>query len=166
MFFGILARPAVFGNGKLMVYINGMLTSSMDVTLPNLDFTTGLQSAVSAGNPVGFIWGAGARNSGYASRVRGRSQSAEVRIWTIARTAEQIRDNMYNVRPDSEGLLGYWKLNDGAGRYVKDYTGNNPDGYIIEVSGAQNAAVILQDTGYNTGYSWDNDDQELTVGKM
>ena len=36
---------------------------------------------------------------------------SEVRLWTVARTANQIRENMMHVDPTTEGLAGYWKLN-------------------------------------------------------
>ena len=153
----------VFGNGKLQVYVNAMLTSQMDVTLPSLNFTPAVLAAT---EPVGFLLGAAAANSGYSSRVRARTQAAEVRLWSVARTADQIRENMYNVRPDSEGLMGYWKLNDGSGRYVKDYTGKNPDGYLIRVnySGTNNnTSFSTLDDSYNQDYAWDNTDQVLLV---
>ena len=58
---------------------------------------------------------------------------SEVRLWSVARTANQIRDNMMYVDPTSDGLVGYWKLNgedyyeEGGVWYVKDQSpnGNN-----------------------------------------
>lgn len=49
---------------------------------------------------------------------------SEVRIWNIQRTAEQIANNPYLVDPTSEGLIAYWKFNEGAGKEIKDWTGN------------------------------------------
>ncbi len=49
---------------------------------------------------------------------------AEVRIWNVQRTAEQIAKNPYEVDPSSDGLVAYWKFNEGAGSTIKDYTGN------------------------------------------
>ncbi|MDO5104349.1 DUF1735 and LamG domain-containing protein [Capnocytophaga sp.] len=53
---------------------------------------------------------------------------SECRIWNVARTANQLKENMLRVDPNSEGLFGYWKLNgtdvyekDGK-HYVKDQT--------------------------------------------
>jgi hypothetical protein len=40
---------------------------------------------------------------------------AEVRIWNVQRTADQIAKNPYFVDPASEGLVAYWKFNDGTG---------------------------------------------------
>lgn len=52
---------------------------------------------------------------------------AEVRIWTVQRSAEQIAQSPYSINPKSEGLLAYWKFNEGAGNVVKDYTEHGND---------------------------------------
>ncbi|MTI83431.1 MAG: hypothetical protein FH756_05870 [Firmicutes bacterium] len=45
----------------------------------------------------------------------------EIRIWDYARTEQQIKDAMYQeLTGYEEGLLGYWKLNEGVGSIVKD----------------------------------------------
>ena len=55
---------------------------------------------------------------------------AEARVWSVARTPEQIWENMYNVEnpADDPTLLGYWKCNEGAGNTVKDYSMYGNDG--------------------------------------
>lgn len=55
---------------------------------------------------------------------------AEARVWSVARTPEQIWENMYNVEnpADDPSLLGYWKFNEGAGNTVKDYSMYGNDG--------------------------------------
>lgn len=54
---------------------------------------------------------------------------AEVRIWSVARTEEQIRENMYDIAdPENEPtLLGYWKFDEGEGNIIYDRTGNGND---------------------------------------
>ncbi|MDA9563907.1 LamG domain-containing protein [Flavobacteriales bacterium] len=59
----------------------------------------------------------------------------EVRIWNIARTQTQIRDNMCRQLTGTEtGLVGYWPMNEGAdntcagGEDVCDQSGNNNHG--------------------------------------
>ena len=44
--------------------------------------------------------------------------------WSIQRTPEQIASSMYDVDPSTEGLVAYWKFNEGTGKQVKDYTAN------------------------------------------
>ncbi|MDR0511457.1 MAG: DUF1735 and LamG domain-containing protein [Rikenellaceae bacterium] len=146
----------VFGNSRLQCFVDGMLTTSIDTTLPQLIFPDSLS---------GFIWGAAAANSGYNGDAgsRATTQSAELRIWTVARTADQIRESMYNVRPDSEGLLGYWKLNDGAGNVVKEHTGKHPSAYMVKYKAA--GKYNPNPAPWNLGFTWDTSNQILTVGQ-
>ena len=55
---------------------------------------------------------------------------AEARVWSVARTPEQIWENMYEITdPESDPtLLGYWKFNEGSGNTVKDYSMYGNDG--------------------------------------
>lgn len=67
---------------------------------------------------------------------------AEVRVWNRTLTKEEINaeNHFYSVPVDSEGLVGYWKLNDGAGQIIKDHSpsGNNMLGEInVHSSGGQ-----------------------------
>lgn len=52
---------------------------------------------------------------------------SEVRVWSVQRTAEQIATNPYEINADSEGLIAYWKFNEGAGSTVIDQTGHGND---------------------------------------
>lgn len=45
---------------------------------------------------------------------------SELRVWNVHRTAEQIAASPYKVDPASEGLVGYWKFDEGTGNVVKD----------------------------------------------
>lgn len=55
---------------------------------------------------------------------------AEVRVWSVARTQQEIYDNMYEIKePESiPELIGYWKFNDGQGNVIKDYSRYHNDG--------------------------------------
>jgi len=55
---------------------------------------------------------------------------AEARVWSEARTPEQIWECMYDVEnpKDEPALLGYWKFNDGKGNTIKDYSRYGNDG--------------------------------------
>ena len=55
---------------------------------------------------------------------------AEARVWSVARTQEQIWENMYEIAdPESDPtLVGYWKFNEGAGNTIKDYSRYHNDG--------------------------------------
>lgn len=49
---------------------------------------------------------------------------SEVRIWNRALTAEEIQatNHFYAVDPESEGLISYWKFDEGLGTVAKDYS--------------------------------------------
>ena len=51
----------------------------------------------------------------------------EVRVWNVARNEQEIWDNMYDVDPQTPGLIGYWKFDEGACNVIKDWTGNGND---------------------------------------
>lgn len=55
---------------------------------------------------------------------------AEARVWSVARTPEQIWDNMYRIEnpKDDPTLIGYWKFNEGKGNVIKDYSQYGNDG--------------------------------------
>ncbi len=54
---------------------------------------------------------------------------SECRIWNLLRTPQQIKDNAYYVDPQSEGLVAYWKFNEGFGNTINDHTGNRNHAY-------------------------------------
>ncbi len=55
----------------------------------------------------------------------------EVRVWNVARTAQQIQDNMYNTMDStSNGLLMYYRLDEGSGTTANDYTPINQQGTL------------------------------------
>lgn len=55
----------------------------------------------------------------------------EVRIWDVARTEQEIRENMHLTLPSCEaGLKAYYQMNEGAGTTVADKTGNSNTGTL------------------------------------
>ena len=50
-----------------------------------------------------------------------------MRVWSVARSEQEIWDNMYDVDPKTPGLIGYWKFDEGEGNVIKDWTGNGND---------------------------------------
>jgi hypothetical protein len=68
-------------------------------------------------------------------RISGRQQTPqsfrgridEVRMWSIARSEEQIRDAMLRrLRGDEPGLLAAWSFDEGSGRVAGDLLGRHP----------------------------------------
>nr|WP_044653786.1 DUF1735 and LamG domain-containing protein [Bacteroides acidifaciens] len=54
---------------------------------------------------------------------------AEARIWNRALSAEEIQsvNHFYTVDPASEGLIAYWKFDEGEGQTVKDHSSSGYD---------------------------------------
>ena len=59
---------------------------------------------------------------------------SECRIWNKVLTADEInaKNHFYLVEPDSEGLVAYWKFDEGTGQTVTDYTGNGNNGMALD----------------------------------
>lgn len=60
----------------------------------------------------------------------------EVRIWSHARTATEIQNDMRRELTGSEaGLIGYWPLNEGSGQIAFDRSGHEHHGHLGEDPG-------------------------------
>lgn len=49
-------------------------------------------------------------------------EMSELRIWNVARTQQQIKENPYRIDPSTPGLVAYWKFNEGQGRTITDHS--------------------------------------------
>ena len=54
----------------------------------------------------------------------------EVRVWSFARSAEEIRGTMYREVSTATGLIGRWNLNEAAGTNADDSTDPEEDGTL------------------------------------
>ncbi len=55
----------------------------------------------------------------------------EVRIWNFARSGDEIAaEKDFEIEPDLQGLLGYWRLNEGDGTTTADLTSAGEDGVL------------------------------------
>jgi hypothetical protein len=57
----------------------------------------------------GQVWG------GYDTRQYFNGRIAECRVWSRALTPSEIKLNLCGADPNADGLLAYWKLNEGSG---------------------------------------------------
>lgn len=108
-------------SGKSVIYINGTKAAESNWDTPAFDLSRG---GFFVGKVAGFMWG---------ERPFFGCMS-EVRLWNTSRTENQIKQNMLNVDPKSDGLAAYYKLNgddqyekDGKW-YIKDASEHNLDG--------------------------------------
>lgn len=110
-------------SGKAVIYINGEKAAEGTWDTPEFDLTTEA-GGFFIGKVAGFMWG---ERPFYG-------HMSEVRLWNTYRTENQIKQNMLDVDPNTDGLVAYYKLNgtdqyqEGSTWYVKDASGNNMNG--------------------------------------
>lgn len=68
---------------------------------------------------------------------------SELRLWNVARTAEQIKDGMYEVNPSENGLYAYWKMNEVKDNKIPDASGNDRD-LILYGQASKNGRQTIQ----------------------
>ena len=103
----------VWDGTQMSVYVNGEKDSPWQNTI------SGSQSFKLNRFEIGMSWG------GYGSSQSYTGRMAEMRIWDIARSQSDIASTLCSVDAKSEGLLGYWKMNEGEGHIFHDYAGGN-----------------------------------------
>ena len=86
---------------KLYLYVNGQLDNSMD--MPGKTTKVNTYTLCSG-----------------SSYTKGDAQFSEYRFWSKARTQKELQNNMYVCDPTTEGLIFYYKMNEGSGFNFKD----------------------------------------------
>jgi hypothetical protein len=120
------------------VHVAVTFNSTSSSNVPQLYF-----NGVSQGTPTTLTsasgtakYGVGAVEIGNrANGVRGHhGYIDEVRIWNVVRTQQQIQAT-YNttIKPNSDGLVGYWSFEEGSGSATEDATGNSNGTLIGDV---------------------------------
>lgn len=83
---------------------------------------------------LGMSWfDSGTAGTSYPFKQRFLGRIAEIRLWNRPLTTSELQIGICGVDPASEGLVAYWKLNDGEGAVFHDATGH---GYNIDWSKA------------------------------
>ena len=86
-------------SGKTAIYVNGNKWAESVWSIPGFD--PNADTGFFIGRIKGFQWG--------ERPLQG--MMSELRVWSVARTENQIKQNMLTVDPKSEGLELYYKLN-------------------------------------------------------
>lgn len=95
---------------ELSIYVNGKKTGKLDIDTETIELN-----------------GISIHSSGQAYN-RGNSRMAQLRIWQRALSESELTANMHAaVSPNAEGLVAYYKMNEGQGDTYKDCTGNGRD---------------------------------------
>lgn len=104
-------------------YIDGKLTYHEDYNIPTVAFGLAYRNYESETYRafwLGYSYNADRYFPGYM---------AEVRVWKRPLSEEEINaeNHFYSVAGDSEALVGYWKLNEGSGANIKDWSTSGAD---------------------------------------
>ncbi|MDJ0662844.1 MAG: Calx-beta domain-containing protein, partial [Crocosphaera sp.] len=106
-----------YDGASLKLYLNGELDESVDLVA--VPYQNNYVVKIAKGR-------AGASDGLFAGQID------EVRIWNIARTAEEIQANYAQELTGNEtGLVGYWQFNEGTGTTATDLSSNNNNGNIL-----------------------------------
>jgi hypothetical protein len=71
----------------------------------------------------------------------------DVRLWNVMRTAAEIQNGRNSQLTGNEtGLVGYWKLNDGSGQSINDYSPTNNDGVLGTTANVETTDPSFQAT--------------------
>ncbi|MBO8455259.1 MAG: hypothetical protein IAC08_02500 [Bacteroidetes bacterium] len=117
-----------FNSGEVTIYINGEKQITKSTTTSSVDFGMEHTNEPNGWESPRCFW------IGYAYNTERDFQGlmAEVRIWNKVLTESDLKaeGHFYSVDPASDGLVAYWKMDEGEGTTVKDYTsnGNNLEG--------------------------------------
>jgi len=110
---------AVSGAGGMKLYLNGVLVGSNGAT-SSLAATSGQQNLLGA-------WNGGPENKVDPQTFNGLID--EMRVWRVARTQAEIRDDMgRNLASGEPGLVGLWNFDNST---VKDASTNHHDGTLV-----------------------------------
>ena len=106
---------------------------------------------------LGMSWG------GYRSGQFFQGRLCEVRVWNRALTASEISTGFAGVNAHSDGLVAYWKMNEGEGHIFHDATGN---GYDMDWTDTwrddrENGELVHHD--YSQYIKWVKDDNNKVV---
>lgn len=104
----------VYDGAKFRVYIDGVLDKEADANYGTFMLDKANIFSI----------------NGNTQYFRANMKIREVRMWSKAISQTQIKDNMFAVDAQSEGLEAYWKMNEGQGNTIKDATEHGNDGTI------------------------------------
>lgn len=103
--------------GAYVIYVNGEVQSEgTDGRLGSLNLTD--RGSDGNGFCIGHSWN---ENRWWPGEI------SECRIWNKIRTREEIVASIYELDPATEGLVAYWKFNEGTGTTIIDHSSNGND---------------------------------------
>jgi hypothetical protein len=115
---GALGGAFAYGFNPMQWYMISVVYDGHKGTM----YVDGVKAAELTGNMVmefsrlnlGQNWG------GYDTRQYFNGRISECRVWSRALTPGEIKLNLCGADPNADGLLAYWKLNEGSGYIFKN----------------------------------------------
>ena len=110
--------------GEICIYVNGVLQSEGKCGSGAVNWGTYVPPYLETASKRGFHIGYSYTDERYFA-----GNLSEVRIWNRVLSADEINatNHFYWVDPASDGLVAYWKFDDGEGNTVRDHSGNGND---------------------------------------
>ena len=138
-----------YDGSKFTMYVDGVKDAQLDGDGQPVDFQM---------FEIGMSW----TSYRYSQYFKGRI--AEVRVWNRALSPAELQMGLCAVDPASEGLMAYWKMNEGEGHIFYDATDN---GYDMDWSNT--CREINEGAGntfgldYSAYVAWDADEKNECV---
>lgn len=110
--------------GEICIYVNGVLQSEGKCGSGAVNWGTYVPPYLETASKRGFHIGYSYTDERYFA-----GNLSEVRIWNRVLSADEINatNHFYWVDPASDGLVAYWKFDDGEGNTIRDHSGNGND---------------------------------------
>ena len=136
--------------GVVFVYLNGVEV-----------FTATIPDEVTSSGPLNIGWDSANPTATYFN-----GSIDEIRVWSVGRTATEIRENMHLTSTGCEaGLLAYYQFNDGAGSSIlTDKTSNSNDGTLTNMDPATDWVASGVNVGNDPARTSNSQTLALPVG--
>ena len=134
---------ATYDGANKKIYVDGTLQATYACT--------GAITNSTVGSVIGAIGG----GTSHYQFLDGKLD--EVRVWNVARTANEIASNYQsNIPPTSPGLIGYWNFEEGSGTTTENLVDNQSATLNGDAVFNTTPCPVNSSPSLSTTYTWDN----------
>ena len=135
---------ATYDGANKKIYVDGTLQATYACT--------GAITNSTVGSVIGAIGGGTFHGNYYWD-----GKLDEVRVWNVARTANEIVSNYQsNIPPTSPGLIGYWNFEEGSGTTTENLVDNQSATLNGDAVFNTTPCPVNSSPSLSTTYTWDN----------